>query len=38
LGIKALKLSWCGLDGTLEPMNPIFALGDISAPPVLIAN
>jgi hypothetical protein len=23
--MKALKLSWCGLEGALEPMKPIFA-------------
>jgi hypothetical protein len=27
--MKALKLSWCGLDGALEPMKPILAFTDI---------
>jgi hypothetical protein len=24
--MKVLKLSWCGLEGALEPMKPILAL------------
>ena len=27
---EALKLSWCGLDGALEPMNPIFTFSLIA--------